>query len=359
MDKTQQIQILQREAIRQDDIIKQLNSEIKKKHRDDLLFESLTKIIEKNPPLTRFVPIVKQHNTTGKTHEAVGLLLSDCHGDQEVLPERVMGYEDYNFEEFCKRAERYVNTTVSFCFDNMSQHVFEDLHIFGLGDYVSGEIHGAKEHSKWENAIKNAMGVGEVMAMMMQDFAKYFKRVYFYSVSGNHGRRTEKKDYCAANDNWDYLVAKWAASRCKNLIDAKKLIVQIPDSYSHVVNVNQYRFFLNHGDDLKSNLGTPYYSLDRTTRNIQSIAAVKNQKFDYFLFGHWHRKAQAQITTGEWIINGSFRATDEFIFHSMGGYAEPKQKIFGIHPAYGKTWELSVNLKVPGQTKPRYGCIVI
>jgi len=358
-DKVKQIQLLQRDGLRQDDIIKQLNNELKKKRRDESLFESLAAIIDKSPPLTRFVPLTPSYIKTGKTHEAVGMLLSDCHGDQEVLPERVMGYEDYNFEEFCKRAERYVNTTLSFCFNNMSQHVFEDLHIFGLGDYVNGEIHGAQHHSKWENAIKNAMGVGEVFGMMFQDLSKYFKRIFFYSVSGNHGRRTEKKDYLGAHDNWDYLVAKWAVARCKNLIDAKKLIVEIPDSYSHIVEVSQYRFFLNHGDDMKSSLGTPYYALDRTTRNLQSIAAVKQQKFDYFLYGHWHKKAQAQITTGEWIMNGAFRATDEFIFHSMGGYAEPKQKIFGIHPTYGKTWELSVNLKVPGQNKTRYNCTVV
>ena len=122
MEKALQISLLKRENLRKDDIIKQLSVELKKKHRDESLFEDLAKIIEKNVPITDFVPVTKKQIHLGKTHEAVGMLLSDCHGDQDVLPQRVMGYEAYNFDEFCKRAERYVNTTISFCFHNMSQH---------------------------------------------------------------------------------------------------------------------------------------------------------------------------------------------------------------------------------------------
>lgn len=346
------------ELLRKDDIITELKKQLNVKHRNDSLFGALEKIIQDKPCITNYVSKVPSINKNNKTIEAVGMMLSDCHGDQIVTPEKVMGYENFSYEEFCKRAQQYVDTTLSFCFDNMSRHVFDELHIFGLGDYVTGEIHGAKEHSKWENAIKNAMGVGEVFALMIQDLSKYFKHIYFYSVPGNHGRRSIKKDYHGAHDNWDYMVAKWAAVRCQNLIDANRLTVNIPDSFGMVVNIYDYNFFLNHGDDMKSNLGTPYYALDRTTRNLQSLAAIKKQKLDYFLYGHWHRKASAQITSGEWMVNGAFKATDEFLLHAVGAYADPRQKIFGIHPTYGKTWELSVNLKSHTIGRCRYDCLL-
>ena len=353
------LQLLQAELRRREDIIRSLTKQVRGSMAEGALFQELAEVVECQPPITKFVTKLPTVSAVGKTCEAVGMLLSDLHGDEEVTPEKVMGYEDFNFDEFCRRAQRLVDVTTSFCFENMSNYSFDELHIFGLGDYVSGEIHDSTDHSKWHNALKNAMGVGDVIALMINDLSRKFKKIHLYSVSGNHGRRTIRKDYRGAHDNWDYLVAKWVEARCSNLISAQRLVVEIPDSFSHLVTIKGHTFFLNHGDDMMSLLGTPYYAIDRSTRNIQSIANIKNQKIDYFLFGHWHKAAMSQITTGEWIVNGSFKATDSYLLHSKGGYAEPKQKIFGIHQHYGKSWEIAVALRGYGKNVPqRYRVII-
>jgi hypothetical protein len=85
------------------------------------------------------------------------------HADQEILSKRVLGLEEFNFNVACKRMERLVDTTISHLTQNMTNYNFEKLYIFSLGDLINGDIHSGKDHSEWGNAIKNALGVGEIM----------------------------------------------------------------------------------------------------------------------------------------------------------------------------------------------------
>lgn len=243
---------LEEGIIRVEDENRKLRTALKEAKRESTLFKSLASVVQEQPPFSSFSPFKPCAKTKiDKIKESALLVLSDCHGDQEILPRRVNDLEDYNFDVACLRAERIVDTTISHLCENMKNYDFETLYIAGLGDYVNGDIHNAQEHSKWKNALKNSMGVGEILAMMVIDFSKYFKKIVFCSVAGNHGRRQPKKDYRGAQNNWDYLVAVHAATRLKGLIDEGRLSIMIPDAWSMGIKIEGWNFVLNHGDDMK------------------------------------------------------------------------------------------------------------
>jgi len=323
-----------------------LRSKLKDLQRESTLFKSLAAIIKDQAPFSTFAPC-KLPKITRKVTESAMLVLSDSHGDQEILGKRVQSLEEYNFDVACRRAERIVDTTISHLIDNLKGYTFERLYIAGLGDYVNGEIHSALEHSKWKNAMKNAMGMGELMAMMITDLSRYFPEIVFCSVSGNHGRKSIKKDYRGAQDNWDYLVGMHTATRLKPLIEEGRVKIHIPDSWSMGLSVYNWNFVLNHGDDIKSWNSLPWYGIERKTRRLNAIGSITGKMPNYFLFGHFHNMATQQHTTGETLINGSWNATDEFALEGLGAYSEPFQWLFGIHPKYGITWRLPVKLRVP------------
>ena len=99
------------------------------------------------------------------------------------------------------------------------------LWVLAYGDYTSGEIHRACERSYYRNQFKNCLAIGQLHALMYRDLAAHFEQVHVLYLAGNHGRRTPKKDYLGANDNWDYLVAEIARLHCRD--DGER---QLPDS---------------------------------------------------------------------------------------------------------------------------------
>jgi hypothetical protein len=153
--------------------------------------------------------------------------LSDGHHDQVVRPEEVGGLEDYNFPISCARAERYVDTVVDWTQNTLAPKFhFPVLWVLAYGDFTSGEIHKACERSYYRNQFKNCkncLAIGQLHALMYRDLAAHFEQVNVLYLAGNHGRRTPKKDYLGAHDNWDYsdywdyLVGEAARLHCREL----------------------------------------------------------------------------------------------------------------------------------------------
>lgn len=336
---------LEEDVRKLEDENRRLKQGLREAQRESTLFKSLSTVVKQQPPFSTFAPYLIKDKTKKDITESAILILSDSHGDQEVLGKRVQDLEEYNFDVACSRAERIVDVTISHLKENMAKYNFERLYIIGLGDYVSGEIHKATEHSKWKNSLKNAMGMGELLAMMITDLSRYFPEIVFTSVSGNHGRRSVKKDYRGAQDNWDYMVACHAATRLQGLIAEKRLKVFFPDAWSMGISIYDWNFLVNHGDPVRSWNSIPWYGIERRTRRLNAIGAVTGNIPNYFFFGHFHNMATQQHTCGETIINGSWLGTDEFALESLGAYSEPFQWLMGVHPQYGITWRMPIKLR--------------
>ncbi len=270
--------------------------------------------------------------------------MSDGHHDQVVRPDEVGGLENYNFPVSCARAERYVDTVIEWTKDTLSpKFTFPVLWVLAYGDFTSGEIHKACERSYYRNQFKNCLAIGQLHALMFRDLAAQFQQVNVLYLAGNHGRRTPKKDFLGAHDNWDYLVAEVARLHSRSLSNVSFMI---PDSWSANVNINGVGFNISHGDDVRSNGGIPWYGMVRRQKGLIALgAAAGAQRCRYFCVGHHHVASTLSDIDGELLVNGAWVGTDAYAYNSFSGYREPAQWIHGVNAKHGITWRMNVKLR--------------
>jgi len=297
------------------------------------------------------LPTQLEYRRKAQITEHCVLHLSDGHHDQVIRPEQVNGFEEYNFPISCARAERLVETVLEWTQDTLTpKFYFPVLWVLAYGDHSSGEIHKACERSYYRNQFKNCLAIGQLHAMMYRDFAQHFEQINVLYLSGNHGRRTPKKDYYGANDNWDYLIAEIARLHCREI---ENLHFQIPDAWSANVNINGVGFNIAHGDDCRSSLGIPWYGLVRRQKGLIALgAAAGSQRVRYYCVGHHHSASTLSDIDGELMINGAWLGTDPFVYNSLSGYQEPSQWLHGVNPKHGITWRMKVQLR---STKEKEG----
>jgi hypothetical protein len=270
--------------------------------------------------------------------------MSDGHHDQVVRPDEVGGLENYSFPVSCARAERYVDTVIEWTKDTLSpKFTFPVLWVLAYGDFTSGEIHKACERSYYRNQFKNCLAIGQLHALMFRDLAAQFQQVNVLYLAGNHGRRTPKKDFLGAHDNWDYLVAEVARLHSRSLSNVSFMI---PDAWSANVNINGVGFNISHGDDVRSNGGIPWYGMVRRQKGLIALgAAAGAQRCRYFCVGHHHVASTLSDIDGELLVNGAWVGTDAYAYNSFSGYREPAQWIHGVNAKHGITWRMNVKLR--------------
>lgn len=310
--------------------------------RENGLFVAMKDVIVENvTPIAPFKQ-VKVPSSDGKIEESLVLHLSDEHADSVIEPHSVGGLERYNLSIALRRAEVLVDTLLKFTQTTLSNYKFETLYILANGDHVNGDIHDATKHSAYKNAIRNALAVGQMHACMVRDLAPYFQEIKVICTSGNHGRRSIKKDYNEPWNNWDYLVHETARAYC---LDIKNVEFKIPESYSTCIDIEGYGFCVRHGDDIRSWNGIPWYGIERQTRRLSSLHSSNNKPVNYFCYGHFHNLSTQSTLEGEILINGAWPGTSPYAYNSLGVCGKPTQLLHGVHKEIGISWRLPILLK--------------
>lgn len=286
----------------------------------------------------------------GTIEEHVVMHLSDGHHDQIVRPEECGGLEHYDFPISCRRAEKYIDTVLDWTQNTLAPRFkFNVLTVLAYGDHTSGEIHGHTSRSYFRNQFKNCFAIGQLHALMYRDLAPYFEAVNVVYLPGNHGRRTKKKDFHGAHDNWDYLIAEVAHLHCKEISNINFLI---PDAFSVNIDINGVGFNLSHGDDVRGNQGIPFYGMVRRQKGLIALGAAQGgPRIRYYCMGHHHVAASLADIDGELLVNGAWVGTDSYAYNSFAGYREPSQWVHGVNPKHGITWRMNVHLRTEDEHK--------
>lgn len=341
------IQELEAEVIHLTDERNRARTQAKSNAKTEGLFQAMA---EELPgavvPFEALPPARKPFSREGKIEEHAVLHLSDGHHDQVVVPEECGGLETYDFPISCCRAERLVDSTLQWTQQTLGDRFyFPVLNVLAYGDHTSGEIHGAATRSYFRYMMRNCLAIGKLHALMFRDLAGYFNQVNVVYVPGNHGRRTQKKDYHGAHDNWDYLLAVFAREACRRIGNISFLI---PNSFSVNLDINGVGFNIAHGDDVRSSLGIPWYGLQKRQARLQALAPLQSgPRVRYYCVGHFHQKGMVGAQDTETIMNGPWLATDAYAYNSLAGYTEPFQWLHGVNPKYGLTWRMDMKLKDP------------
>ena len=309
------------------------------------LFKAMAdELTEKIIPVKPLPKEQKSFASRKQIEEHAVLHLSDGHHDQVVTREECGGLERYDFPTSCCRAERLVDSTLQWTQQTLGdQFSFPVLNVLAYGDHTSGEIHGAATRSYFRFMMRNCIAIGKLHALMYRDLAPHFDQVNVVYVPGNHGRRSKKKDYHGAHDNWDYMLAEMARLYCQDIPNVSFLI---PNSFSVNLDINGVGFNIAHGDDIRSQMGIPWYGLQRRQSRLQALAPLQSgPRVRYYCVGHFHQKGMVGAQDTETIMNGPWLATDAYTFNSLAGYTEPFQWLHGVNPKYGISWRMDLKLK--------------
>ncbi|MHA1833226.1 MAG: hypothetical protein ACTSV7_04490 [Candidatus Baldrarchaeia archaeon] len=321
-------------------LLKKYKHAIKASSMQEVILEYLHEHIQALPEVP--TPKPRKIEFTDSSEEELILNLSDIHAGEIVNAEEMAGLNEYNFHIMSHRLKALADTVVDISKNKLRGYQFHKLHILGLGDWISGTIKDELVESSEGNVIEWTMNLAYIVSQMIRELAVEFEEIVFAGVIGNHGRLHKKPRFKARYVNWDYVCYQMISAL---LFKQKNVKCIIPKSFWYIHEVNNHKFLLIHGDNILSNLGIPWYGINRMVANFKELLASKEQHFDYIMLGHFHNYGLLDRVKGELLINGSLIGGNEYSVGKMFTSSEACQHFCGVHPKRGMTFRYKVNVQ--------------
>lgn len=290
----------------------------------------------------------------GKTSEDVILGLADWHGGEVVDYDVMRGYNAYNPQIMCRRAQYVVDHSLKILFASHQGTTFERLYVFDLGDGINGD-------GLPEQMATNALPVFEAMrlvallkARVLTELSSHIPVTYI-CVPGNHGRRSPKMQWKLPTETADWLMGQMIADLTR---ESSHIECIVPKSWTAGITVRGHNHVLNHGFTAAKGGygGISWYSFQRADGQKTAIEAAHGKRVHYRWYGHIHQKAEVPMTDGEGeqFIVSSLKGGDEYALEGLNRYSAPSQKLVGCHEDYGVTWRYSLDVAHGDETESRY-----
>lgn len=268
-----------------------------------------------------------------KDSVTVMALLSDCHFD-EIVKFSENGLNSYNREIAEMRLKKFVEKVIQLSYEQIANVDVEGLVLCLGGDLVSGNLHDLGEHNETPYGPVTCAYWSAQLVSAIEALAKAFPKVHIVNVVGNHGRLTFKPRTAGrARDSWDWLIAHSA----QQMVKAKNVTWQIPESHDCLFNVYDTRILLTHGDAVRGGGGIG--GIWPPIKRLQARLMV-NKPHDLLVMGHWHQLTMA--ASAGLIVNGSLKGFDTYA--AINGFSsEPAQQAWWVvSPTRGVTMQAPV-----------------
>lgn len=274
---------------------------------------------------------VKSSSKSDLKPEVWLLEFSDLHYGAKVNPLEVGGIAEYNPEIAQQRVEELGKLIVRFLEYHSNRP--SELVITFLGDMVDGSIMRGNQQASTEfGIVTQTMVVSELVTDFIIFLSGYFEKIRCYGVYGNHGRLTKSPMDSHPAENLDRLVYYIVKERVKGI---KGVSFDYTEAQHMIVKVNGWKFWLEHGDTVRSWMGIPFYGGQREKARIDDMLATYREHADYVLVGHHHNPA----TFNGLYFNGAFIGGDLYSIGRLRRASIPSQKILGINENHGVVWE--------------------
>lgn len=353
----------------------------------EMVIEEIRKTVEAAPPVA--VPKTVISKDKDITNESAVMMLSDIHYDEIIKLEETQGLGFNNKFISARRIQQLVDSVIRITTKQFRQaYNLKALHIFGLGDWVSGTIHEELLRTGQSNIINQSYGLAYILYQAILELAQIFPLVKVHIIGGNHPRLEKKPYFKEKYVNWDTVVGYTLATMLRR---QKNVIFNIPLSIIDSVEIENHIFLIMHGDSVRSYGIMPYYGLQRAASQVELIKGgqfkenfrkikeqieeigknfdvnnlekltrdnledyakeadkifkeiIRNsdQLIDKICMGHFHDAST--LLNGKILINGSVVGPNEYALAKFMGN-RPMQRFFGIHREKGMSWEFSLRL---------------
>jgi hypothetical protein len=295
----------------------------------DSLFRDIVPVV---PPPPRYVaPKAK----ASRVVEAALMQWTDWHYGEVVKSERVRGFNAYDQDTATKRVRSVVRNARGILSRlRTGGHEFPRAVLAVNGDLVTGSIHDLEKHSNGKTIVESVVECGNLLAEAVRDVAADFDRVDVFCTVGNHGRMPDAKrmEQKSPLRNWDALVYYFAQVALR---DVPNVTVTIPDAYAIGYEILGWRFLQQHGHEVKSWGGIPWYGIERYVSRITALEAQRDASPHVYLFGHFHTITSLPHSAGEMFVNGSLIGGTEYSVNALGKSDKPAQWLLGVHQEHG------------------------
>ena len=328
------------------------NKKLKKRiGSDDYLIEKVAERLESIGSL----PDIKREAVAygrGIDRELEAILcIADPHMEEVVDPNETEGMMEWNFPRFLNAEWCLIQKTLDIVNHVRSASKVKKLHVFHLGDYVTGEIHPDVYFTN-QFYLPEAMVLAPFYwAQGIRQLSAHFDEIINTCVPGNHGRLDVKPtSKRTVGRNWDTAVYMNTAVQTRNL---ENVIWNIPKSPKTVVNVNDWYFLLQHGDQVPGHGGrVPYYgqasqrSAEMAKRIGPRVANVEERLaagllFDYDIRGHHHILGTTEERT---FLCPSMMGNNEFGLNKTFAHKMPGARLMFVDEQEGVYGDYRINL---------------
>jgi len=259
------------------------------------------------------------------------LMLSDWQIGEVVSSEATEGFGKFNWAIAQDRIlNQLLPKFIAWVGTHRRSFKINRCHIFGLSDYVSGDIHYELSVTNEFPLPVQTANAGWLLGEAIAGIAPHFKEVVVWEESAdNHGRLTRRPQHKqAVLNNMSYLVHAIANASLRKHGNVR---IELGLGEKLLADVNGKKWLLEHGHNLLSWMGVPYYGMERN-RGREATKRIHTERgFDYMAIAHFHVPA---IISDNIFVNGALPGTTEFD-HSQGRHALPSQVSFMTHPKYG------------------------
>lgn len=300
--------------------------------REDVLRERMIQCLQQQVQAKQpvYKPPARKAGGSQTDHE-FALLWSDTHAGEIVDREETNGLNEYDWRTMMERHTRIRDAVMSY--KENRPYPVRVLHVWALGDMLSGNIHEELSETNEFPVIECAIQLGLDAAEWLESFLDGFEEIRFAGVVGNHPRLKRKQPSKHRYDNFDWLVYHTMRERLRAY---PQISWEIPKAQKWPVMVCGRRVLLFHGDGIRSTMtDVPWGGIIRYVTKLSNQYAKAGKPVDHFVCGHYHEPNA--VKNRRILMNGSVKGVDEYSIDAFGGGEPPTQLLTTFHPGRGLT----------------------
>jgi predicted phosphodiesterase len=265
-----------------------LNKQLRARARQEELNEILVRAVQ-NAEL----PAIHYHEPVGGIEGSSDMFVSlnDMHYGACFSN----AWNTYNSDICAQRMNYYLDYII-----NLQKKVeARDCIIWCNGDEISGNIHKPIQITNKEHVVDQVIGVSELISNFIAELSKYFNKIRFCSVSGNHSR-LDTKDNSLKDERADDLIEWYLRARLQNFENVDFDSYDKIDETMYRINVRGKNYMGCHGD------------YDGNITKILTLEKMLGEEAYAVLSGHLHHNKIESNQNIQCIMAGSIQGMDDY-----------------------------------------------
>lgn len=298
----------------------------------------------------RYVPAKPNRQAGADAHEMV-LLFSDTHASEVVSAEETLGMNTYDWDVMLARMAAIQTKVASYI--EHRPYPISKLHVWMLGDMLSGDIHDELAITNDRPTAEAAVDFAHDTAVWLEEFVPLVTPVAagpvieVAGVPGNHPRATRKPAAKQAHNNADWLTYKMI-ELYHRANPAFRFNLR-RGSFNIATACDRWRCLLMHGDGIRTTMpGVPWGGVIRRITTLEQQFAKAEQPIDYVALGHFHTANALDGVKARTFLNGSVKGPDEYSLKQFGSGRDACQILLTYHPRRGVTDVSYLDLQAEG-----------